>query len=258
MREQPRRRIFDHLARIWLVLAIGPGSILGLTVINPSVFRDQPTWRHFNQWFLYYGLFMLVSNWLLVRFTDTSVRRPVERDVSNCQWCNLCTGFSPPRSHHCRLCGFCVVKHDHHCFFTATCIGLTNQRYFVVFTFWLSLGTIYSFCVSVAYMSSPEWSSLCFLDCLLLPLTMCRLLLGHLSAFECFFVFLLHSMAAGMFVSSFLFVSQIVLIVNGLTAYERKKGMPSPWRYFSTRNLLSMSLGPWWPAIFFIPIGPFL
>ena len=28
--------------------------------------------------------------------------------------CGRCDGFKPPRSHHCRICGRCIVRMDHH------------------------------------------------------------------------------------------------------------------------------------------------
>jgi len=44
--------------------------------------------------------------------------------------CLRCSGPKPPRCHHCRLCGYCVLKMDHHCIFVNNCIGLRNYRYF--------------------------------------------------------------------------------------------------------------------------------
>ena len=43
----------------------------------------------------------------------------------------------PPRSHHCILCRKCILARDHHCFFTGSCVGLSNQRYFVAYCFLL-------------------------------------------------------------------------------------------------------------------------
>ncbi|KAL9938603.1 hypothetical protein V8E36_002322 [Tilletia maclaganii] len=46
----------------------------------------------------------------------------------------------PERSHHCSVCKTCVVKYDHHCPWINACVGLGNERYFVLFLFWLSVG----------------------------------------------------------------------------------------------------------------------
>ena len=49
------------------------------------------------------------------------------------KYCRDCDQHSPPRTHHCSLCNFCVKKQDHHCFFLTKCVNLHNQRYFVPF-----------------------------------------------------------------------------------------------------------------------------
>ena len=50
--------------------------------------------------------------------------------------CAECRHRRPPRAHHCRYCGSCVLKRDHHCLLVGRCVGLRNQRHFVVFVFW--------------------------------------------------------------------------------------------------------------------------
>ncbi|TKY86246.1 hypothetical protein EX895_005071 [Sporisorium graminicola] len=46
----------------------------------------------------------------------------------------------PERSHHCRACKTCTLKFDHHCPWLNQCVGLGNERYFVLFMAWLSFG----------------------------------------------------------------------------------------------------------------------
>ncbi|OAX42724.1 zf-DHHC-domain-containing protein [Rhizopogon vinicolor AM-OR11-026] len=63
--------------------------------------------------------------------------------------CRRCGMMRPERAHHCRICGRCVMKYDHHCPpFSGInqCVGLHNERHFVLFmaylvlsTFWLSI-----------------------------------------------------------------------------------------------------------------------
>ena len=67
--------------------------------------------------------------------------------------CSVCRHRRPPRAHHCRHCGSCVLKRDHHCLLVGRCVGLRNQRHFVVFVFWsvvalslsVSHGAVYAF-----------------------------------------------------------------------------------------------------------------
>jgi len=44
-----------------------------------------------------------------------------------------------PRTHHCSICGRCVLKMDHHCPWTLNCIGAHNHAHFLRFLFYTIL-----------------------------------------------------------------------------------------------------------------------
>src|SRR5208282_2408136 len=44
-----------------------------------------------------------------------------------------------PRTHHCSICGRCVLKMDHHCPWTLNCIGAHNHAHFLRFLFYTVL-----------------------------------------------------------------------------------------------------------------------
>jgi palmitoyltransferase len=70
------------------------------------------------------------------------------------RWCHVCTGFKPPRAHHCQSCQRCILKMDHHCPWMGTCVGLSNHAHFVRFLVYV-VG-----CLVVNLVASTWW----FLD----------------------------------------------------------------------------------------------
>ncbi|KAI6154611.1 zf-DHHC-domain-containing protein, partial [Pisolithus tinctorius] len=56
--------------------------------------------------------------------------------------CRKCNDTRPERAHHCRICNRCVLKFDHHCPVRINqCVGLYNERHFVLFMAYLVLAT---------------------------------------------------------------------------------------------------------------------
>uniref|UniRef100_A0A7E4ZXI7 Palmitoyltransferase n=1 Tax=Panagrellus redivivus TaxID=6233 RepID=A0A7E4ZXI7_PANRE len=57
------------------------------------------------------------------------------------KFCEKCNCVCPRRSHHCPICDYCVFRKDHHCYFGGGCVGLGNQRYFIVFLLYTVIGS---------------------------------------------------------------------------------------------------------------------
>ncbi|KAK0469401.1 DHHC palmitoyltransferase-domain-containing protein [Desarmillaria tabescens] len=56
--------------------------------------------------------------------------------------CSKCAMMRPERAHHCRICNKCVLKYDHHCPVRINqCVGLHNERHFVMFMAYLVIAT---------------------------------------------------------------------------------------------------------------------
>lgn len=54
-------------------------------------------------------------------------------------YCYRCRRHKPPRAHHCRHCGTCVLKMDHHCPWVGGCVGARNHKFFYHFLQWVTL-----------------------------------------------------------------------------------------------------------------------
>ena len=71
------------------------------------------------------------------RLTETSADSSSSRLT---KYCAKCEQVVARKSHHCALCDYCVLRSDHHCFMVNGCVGFGNQRYFIVYLFYASLG----------------------------------------------------------------------------------------------------------------------
>ncbi|CAJ0942372.1 unnamed protein product, partial [Mesorhabditis belari] len=49
------------------------------------------------------------------------------------RYCPKCHCLKPDRSHHCSMCGQCILKFDHHCPWVNTCVNYHNYKFFLHF-----------------------------------------------------------------------------------------------------------------------------
>jgi hypothetical protein len=55
------------------------------------------------------------------------------------EFCEYCNTFKFWHSHHCVICQRCVVRMDHHCPWIMGCVGYSNYRFFLLFSFYAAL-----------------------------------------------------------------------------------------------------------------------
>ena len=81
-------------------------------------------------------------------------------DLKNNQkeFCKKCNKFRPLRAHHCSTCGKCIMKMDHHCPWIFNCVGYGNQKIFLLFLFYSSVGCLIAFICLVTRFFSDEFS----------------------------------------------------------------------------------------------------
>ncbi|XP_077982812.1 palmitoyltransferase ZDHHC3-like [Glandiceps talaboti] len=76
--------------------------------------------------------------------------------------CPKCISIKPVRAHHCSVCRRCIRKMDHHCPWVNNCVGESNQKYFVLFTMYIALISVYGLILGIIHFVScinSQWSN---------------------------------------------------------------------------------------------------
>lgn len=126
--------------------------------ILPNLYPHKPDSTTSHKIVISFVFMNAMGNCVLILGTDTSIHRLSKelkkkvlktKEFKNCAVCHEAV---PARTHHCYLCEACVLKRDHHCFFMTVCIGYFNHRYFVMFCFYMMVGTFYGMFLIVMYL----------------------------------------------------------------------------------------------------------
>jgi len=138
------------------------------------------------------------------------------------KYCNTCKIFRPPRAHHCKYCDNCIDQFDHHCPWIGNCVGKRNYRYFLMFTWSVTLGLIYYMTLSVhRLILEAEVQNTDLLTIVAGSPAICAVILLCLIVFICM-----------MSVVPYHFY----LLCTGKTTYESQKSSVSPWNEGFCRN----------------------
>jgi hypothetical protein len=118
-------------------------------------------------------VFLAIVSHLKSMFTDpgsvprgTATREAIESlGLADCPVlfkCQKCCAIKPQRAHHCSVCQRCIRKMDHHCPWVNNCVGLNNQKYFVLFTLYIALLSSHALIVTALHLVQcvkNDWNS---------------------------------------------------------------------------------------------------
>ncbi|CBZ53942.1 MGC81318 protein, related [Neospora caninum Liverpool] len=144
---------------VW-VCALVANTVTVSFILYPLFTHIEPVETPRSHWlwrFLGYtalGLFLLILHELAVVFALTAHLLAIFTDPGSTKHapseappnlpyaaahCSPCRGsWKPPRAHHCKVCKECIFRMDHHCPWINNCVGLMNQKYFILFLIYIS------------------------------------------------------------------------------------------------------------------------
>ncbi|KAL5716972.1 protein S-acyltransferase [Ranunculus cassubicifolius] len=132
-------------------------------------------------------------------------------NVLNKRYCDKCSAYKPPRSHHCRVCKRCVLRMDHHCLWINNCVGLSNYKPFLIFILYAAICCIYSMVVTTSAALQKDWES------------------SGQSHLKYYYIGCGSTTGMFCFVLVSLFVWNLYLVAHNMTTIEHHEGVRAKW-----------------------------
>lgn len=229
--------------------------------ILPNLYPHKPDSITSHKIVISFVFMNAMGNCVLILGTDTSIHRLSKelkkkvlktKEFKNCAACHEAV---PARTHHCYLCEACVLKRDHHCFFMTVCIGYFNHRYFVMFCFYMMVGTFYGMFLIVMYLkllfNTTFYGPQTFIT-IIYDLVYGVLTEHYPNEKFLFLVILMYcSLTAGMIAAS-LWFWHLLLVISGQTTHEARRGIARHTGKSYYRNFVDI-FGKYWILSVFVP-----
>ncbi|XP_033208185.1 probable palmitoyltransferase ZDHHC24 [Belonocnema kinseyi] len=198
-----------------------------LWVVLPDLYEFGSLSYFFHFFLGNFIILNIVGNFTYTVLCDTSTRdiivRSSEAETKN-GWrlCSSCESLAPPRSWHCNTCNTCILKRDHHCIFTGCCVGHKNHRHFLMFLFYLFVGTAYAFFFNNFFI----WGRIHFefpMSILKIVFPLAIFVFGFDGSIEQFYLLLYIVTVIGMLFTGALCAYHFHLVYIGCVANEKEK-----------------------------------
>ncbi|XP_071835192.1 probable palmitoyltransferase ZDHHC24 [Apostichopus japonicus] len=232
-------------------------------VIIPG-FQSDAFMMHFTLGLMCYIILEMFSNYFLClynnsyfesekSFSSQSKLLPPTNGSKHWEYCVPCQHYYPPRAHHCPVCKRCILKRHAHCFVVGVCLGHRNLRFFLVFTFYCSVGL---FCIALftwMYLSESHGAVLSHEGLsYLYPVTIFQWITGGLKSSVFGLVTLLYVDMMLCLGSASQFAYHFIHILKGQTSHEADSDVIT-YDQGVFRNL-SEVFGRFWILPFFLPL----
>lgn len=135
----------------WLLILYAEFVVMAVMLIP----HPHPVYRFFNMVLFQTFAFLAFASHLRAMLTDPGavpkgnatteiIQQMGFREGQVIFKCPKCCSIKPERAHHCSVCQRCIRKMDHHCPWVNNCVGENNQKYFVLFTFYIATISVHS------------------------------------------------------------------------------------------------------------------
>lgn len=138
--------VFEKMQTFGVIFILTPGYyIILLTLVRRMLVHTYDPGllqQMFDLIISWFGFTNLAGNMMMSILTDSTVKKAVFSN-DTAEYCEICDIYRPEKSWHCKTCNACILKRDHHCIIFSRCIGLLNQRYYVLYLFYLPVCIAY-------------------------------------------------------------------------------------------------------------------
>ncbi len=134
---------FTCVPLVWSIIYIVVSCFTSYFYYNDLLLQNRPFLKFIISISFYFCAFMTFYCHIKSMLTNpgTLVDNMVNRLNNNEKtFCKKCNKNRPLRAHHCSTCGKCILKMDHHCPWIFNCVGYYNQKSFLLFLFYGTIG----------------------------------------------------------------------------------------------------------------------